>query len=256
MASFVALRPSEHSNLGFIQRTGWGHAAGLSVVGVSVHEISKLMPEYVLGFIQQGESYSLIAMLGNGTRNCYLSPESKWIGDYVPALLRAYPFAMLPHEDKKLLCIVDEHLTDELEHPLFEGEELSETVKATMIYLQQLDQSLLLTRQATKKLVEADVIVPWELVIPKSEGSKVPVKGIYRVDEAKLNQLDPDTYLQLRDYGAIALAYGQLYSMAQVGELAKRIELADKLAAQSQPADLDTVFGDADNTLKFNFDNL
>ena len=89
--------------------------------------------------------------------------------------------------------------------------------------------------------------------MPIGEGHK-QVNGLYRVDEQALNALDAETYATLQG-APMQLAYGQLYSMAQVEQLTQRAALQDKLADAHPPANLDEIFSEGDDELMFDFDN-
>jgi len=60
------------------------------------------------------------------------------------------------------------------------------------------------------------------------------VEGLFRIDEAALNQLPADAFMELRDSGALVLAYCQLLSMQHLpvlGQLAQLHAQAEQKAA-------------------------
>ncbi|MDZ7759565.1 MAG: SapC family protein [Desulfovermiculus sp.] len=79
--------------------------------------------------------------------------------------------------------------------------------------------------------------------------------GIYMISEKALNELDKETFADLRNNGALAFAYAQLFSMNQISRLS---ELAKYHAQQAQKQessepDIEQLFGDDDI---LSFDNI
>ncbi len=108
-------------------------------------------------------------------------------------------------------------------------------------FLSQVEASMLVTERAVNALADADLIAPWEINLKQDE-EVVPVKGLFRVDEAALNKLDDEDFLTLRKAGGLAVAYGQLFSMNQLAVLERlgvlQGQILEQQAANSEAADL------------------
>ena len=93
MTQWIALSRSEHAGAHYRPRQGYAHAAGDYLAPVLVAELSRLLPHYVLAFIQGETGFLPVALLGTGLgQNLYLNHDQRWLADYVPAVLRGYPF--------------------------------------------------------------------------------------------------------------------------------------------------------------------
>lgn len=257
MPEWVAISRTQHATFYYQPRHGYRFAAEQSVASILLAELGKLLPHYALGFIQQGEHYQPVALLGlNGQQNLYLHPDGRWLGNYVPASLRGYPFTLANTEDQQqVLCIAQEHLgEDDQSVPLFDEEgQLDQRVQKTLAFLQECEKNRQVTQAAAGVLGDTGVIEPWPLKVERGEGQEpLKVNGLYRVNEKALNALDADTYATLRG-GPMALAYAQLFSMSQLSQLAERAKFHDKHHAQQQTSEnLDQFFGD-DEELTFDF---
>lgn len=256
MIQWTALSKTEHRDTGLLPRDNYFFAASERAVPVLLAELNKVMPHYLLGFIAQGDSYLPMAIVGAKT-NAYLSPDGRWLAPYVPATLRGYPFALANAEEgRRVLAIDAERLSDDGE-PLFDGDELSDTVQQTLDFLQQCEKSRTSTAKATAKLAEHGLIAHWDLAVPTDAAGGTPVKldGVYRLDEAKLNRLDRNALADLQG-APLALAYAQMFSTGQYKALVHRLTFQAQHAEQGEtPANLDAFFGeDDDDELSFDFD--
>src|SRR5262249_19055620 len=151
-------------------------------------------------------------------RNMFVAPAGQWLGTYVPARLRTYPFLLLRGEgsDQMLLCVDEDSglVVDDAETEPFFAEDgsPSSAIKPILEFLQQVERNRLATELAVAGLVDAGVIQPWALTIPAGD-KQLKVKGLHRVDPAKFAALKDEPYLKLRKSSGIELAYAQMLSM-------------------------------------------
>ena len=107
------------------------------------------------------------------------------------------------------------------------------------------------------KLADAGVIEAWPLQIGRGEGQEpLKVNGLFRISEKALSGLDAEALHALRG-GPLSLAYAQLFSTHQFGELKKRADLlAEAARTQQAPENLDSLFDSGpDDDLEFDFDS-
>tara|TARA_R110000850_G_scaffold233925_1_gene358760 strand:+ start:186 stop:971 length:786 start_codon:yes stop_codon:yes gene_type:complete len=261
MTQWIALSKTDHAQSLYWPRDGYRFAADQQVVPVLVAELGKLLPHYAIGFVKEGEGYQPVVITGLGQGNLYLHPEGKWLGNYVPAALRGYPFRLVANQEGgQVVCIADDHVTEEPSaKPLFDDEgNLAEQVAQTVDFLQQCEKSRQVTTACVQKLAEAGVIEEWPLQIGRGEGQEpLTVNGLHRINEQSLNGLDAETLHGLRG-GPLSLAYAQMLSSHQLNQLTERAELLAKLQGnQDVPENLDSVLdgmGD-DEDLTFDFDS-
>lgn len=125
--------------------------------------------------------------------------------------------------------------------------------------LNQLEQGVKQATAAAGLLQRHGLIKPWALKVQSDEGEKL-LGGLYQTDEEALNRVPAEALVELRNSGALVLAYCQLISMQHVqvlGQLAvahARAEQASAAAAArtvDPKGDLNLEFLKANDSLNF-----
>ena len=219
------------------RHAGYAFAAGETLIPLVVAELAQAVPAMPLGFVQSGEGFQLMAVTAlQPGANLFVAPDGRWLGAYVPAALRGYPFRLVKPQDRAegVLCIDEasglvveagqgEAFLDEDGRP-------SKAVKDVLELLSQVERSRMATQTAVDALAAASLVQPWPLGIKQGE-QNVPVTGLYRIDEAALNALENEAFLTLRRSGALPVAYAQLLSMNQLAVLQQLTQIQAKLNA-------------------------
>lgn len=239
MTKFVPLSRQQHGDKSWQRPQTYSFAAHETVVPIVGLELAMAATNMPLGFVKLGKEFQLVALLScRPEHNLFTGPDGRWLGTYIPAMLRTYPFRMARQEgsDRMVLCVDEESglVGDVGEEILFdEGGEPSKSVKDTLKFVEQLEKSRLSTDIAVKALTDAKLIVPWEIKVKQGE-QDVPVSGVFKVDEAKLNALPDVTILALRKANALPIAYAQIISMARLEVLGRLAEHYEKLAKSGE----------------------
>jgi hypothetical protein len=232
-----------------------------SVCPLAAQELPQAMLSMPIAFILADEDYSLVAVQGlQPDTNFYLNADGKWVGKYVPAAYRSYPFLLAQNEaekDQLVLCIdgdcglVTEDIAGE---PFFdEAGELSATLAELVEFLSKVNDSRGTTMRILKSLQQHNLLKPWELEIKVETGIK-KVEGLYCIDEPALNSLSDEAFIELRKAGALLVAYCQLLSMQHISELAQIVQAKAKSAVNLSAPELnmDSITDDGN----ISFDNL
>ncbi|MFC0266594.1 SapC family protein [Kushneria aurantia] len=265
MPRYIALSSLRHAEHGWLANPDYTFAAERPLAELVAEEMPHALPTLPLAFLPEGGEWRLVSLLSLDARhNLFVHPDGRWLGGYIPAALRSYPFALLPVERsaKKALCF-DEESGLLLEHAeggqrFFTPEgELNGSTYQVMNFLQQLDQRRRTTRRAVTRLAEAELIVPWEISLDGEEGQRQAVEGLYRLDEAALRALPGEKLSQLADGGALSIAYAQLFSQHRLPGLSRLVALQKKLGEQQQSAvaDVESLMNEGDDDLTFDFDS-
>lgn len=241
MTEFLAINPERHANKVWKRYTSYAFAARETVIPLLGAELSKAVPALPIGFTRDQDRYQLVAVTSlRPGENLFVAPGGQWLGAYIPAALRGYPFRLVQPEgaEQAILCIDEasglvveavqggEAFFDDQGQP-------SPVLKSVLDFLSQLERSRAVTQQAVNALAAAHLITPWALNLKQGEQT-VPVTGLYRIDEAALNALDNDAFLKLRQAGALLVAYAQLLSMNQLAVLERLAQMKGQLLAQQQ----------------------
>lgn len=248
MANWVTVSRTEHAHSGFLPRVDYLFTADKPIAPLLVSELSHALPHYVIGFVKSAGQYHLVVLLGKRKGgHVYLHPDGRWIGRYIPAVLRGYPFAFGNTQDGGHVLQLDaEHLASEGGEPLFgEDGELTENIKKRIEFLTQVEKNRRITLKACAALADAGTLVPWQ------EESGQWAKGLYRFDENALNSLSPEKYHALRGV-PMAIAHAQMFSMNQIDQLAQRAQLLEQFDGNAENID---GFFENDDDLSFDFDS-
>jgi hypothetical protein len=90
------------------RHTGYAFAAGETLIPLVVAELAQAVPAMPLGFIQSGEGFHLVAVTAlQPGANLFVAPDGRWLGAYVPAAVRGYPFRLVKPQGRadSVLCI-------------------------------------------------------------------------------------------------------------------------------------------------------
>lgn len=220
-------------------------AAQSQLASIMVNEFVHCAAHYPIVFLEQGGQRRPVALFGfEREENLFVSPEDgAWQADYVPAILRRYPFALARSTEAQTFAVcVDEssHLLGDEERgglALFdEGKpsDVLEHAKRFLLELQQLDE---ITAVFAAKLAEHGLLVPLQ-IRARIDGEERSVSGCLGVDEARLNALTDEQFIDLRRRGYLIPIYAHLASLRCVNRLLKR--KADQRergpAAEAEPA--------------------
>jgi len=251
MPQFTAVSRDHHAGKAWRRHTSHAFAAGDAVLPLVASELAQAVMAMPVAFVKQDGRYVLMAVLSLVPgRNLFVAPDGRWLGDYVPAALRGQPFRLLRPEGagQAILC-VDEHsglVVDAGQGEAFFNPDgaLAEPLGQVLGFLAQVERSRVLTEAAVAALAGAGVVEPWPLTT-RTGGTDIPVIGLHRVAEDKLNALDDAALLGLRRAGALPIAYLQLLSMQQTRVLGRLAELHDEhaRAEAAQATMLGAAFG-------------
>ncbi len=181
----------------------------------------------------------MVALLGlEKNRNLYVDLKGNWLSEYIPITLRCYPFALIDHdnqEGEKTICIDQDCFTDDSDaSPLYKNDgEKDESFIEAINLLTRCEQDRATTQEASNALFDCGVIEAWPFNVRIGE-DVTQIEGIYRINEAKLNSLEPLKFAGLRESGAFSIAYAQLFSMTQLSLLIRRYQF---LALQKHQLD-------------------
>lgn len=241
MSQLAAVSRERHANQRWRRHASYAFAERLALQPLVMAEMAKAAMSLPLCFAHQDGAYTPAAVLGlQPDRNLFVARDGRWLGGYIPAALRGYPFRLLPHEDGQLLLCFDESsgLLSEGEEgePFFdEAGEPAEPLRQVLNFLQQVERNRALTTTACALLDELKLIQPWSITLQGKAGKARRIEGLARIDEAALNQLDGEALQRLRDAGGLMMAYCQLLSMqhfALLGKLAEAHARHDQATAE------------------------
>jgi hypothetical protein len=239
---YVAVSREVHSGRKWQRVSGYEFASTDIVCKLAIHEMPKAMLAFPLGFVRSTFGYSLAAILGlkDGV-NLFVDSKVNWNASYIPAIYRAYPFAILCDENKsKVLCFdecsVQSNDSKELEDFFEPGGAPSKSMGEVLHFLRQVEANNLATQKVCSLLDELKLLEEWP-ILATIGNEDVKLDGIYRANESKLNSLDDQSFLMLKEAGALPAIYCQLLSMQHIEKLQSLARKAQMTAQQQLPAE-------------------
>jgi hypothetical protein len=236
MPQFSAVSRERHAGKAWRHYTSYGFAAGDAVLPLAASELAKAVMAMPVAFVRQDDRYVLMAVLSlTPGRNLFVAPDGRWLGEYVPMVLRGYPFRLLRPKgaEQSILCVDEQSglVFDAGHNEAFFTDDgaLADTLKQVLTFLGHLERNHATTDLAVAALADAGVIEPWTLM-PNSSGTNTPVTGLHRIAEDRFNALDDEAVLTLRRAGALPIAYMQMLSMQQTKVLKRLTEIHEQHA--------------------------
>lgn len=240
MPTFIPITRQSHAARRFQRHTNYAFASGETSVPLVGAESPKAALAMPLAFLERAGRFFPVALMGlEPGRNLFVAPDGRWVGGYIPAAFRGYPFALAKTaEGQQVLCVAEDSglVSDGPDGEAFFTEEGKPTqaVAEILNFLRQVEKSRAGTEQACACLQKYALIQPWPITLKTPTGDR-PVAGLFRIDEVALNALPGDALRELQQTGALPLAYCQLLSMQHLALLGKLAEAQAK-AAQAQAA--------------------
>jgi hypothetical protein len=191
---------------------------------------------YPIVFVRDKNSNKImpLAILGlRTTENLFVDDEGKWKeGIYVPAFFRRYPFVLADNrgEEGSFAVSVDadfEGFDADDGMPLFEEEgKPTKELNNVIEFLRQYQTNFMLTQELIERLDEFGLFQEFSADITMPAGEKIAFRGLMRIDEKALINLDDEKALELYRKGFLAWIYAHLFSLSNFRPLAQIIAKA------------------------------
>ena len=239
MPNFQAVSRERHAALRWRRYSNYTFAAADTVVALVAAELPKAVMSIPIAFIEQGDAFVLVAVLGlQPGNNAFVAADWRWVGQYIPAAFRSHPFRLVPTESGQLLCVdedsglIGEGASGECESFFGDNGEPTPAVRDIVGFLTHVEQSRAITAAACAVLRQHQLIRPWAITL-KTETGEQQITGLFQIDEAALNRLPDEALLEVRKAGALPIAYCQLLSMQHLPLVGKLIEAQSQASKRS-----------------------
>ena len=226
----AALDANVHKNLKLkLPVTEWSSADKLNALFVAAAEFGDTCREFPIVFVRAGkeadgkEAIAPIAVLGlNQNQNLFVSGE-RWRGNYMPAVLRMYPFCIARIDDERFAVCIDtasKSLSTVEGTALFNADSTpSDLVVSMQKQLEVLEAEIQRTRVVCQRLLELDLLRDMRFDTTMPDGKQHTVDGFLTVDEEKFAQLPESTVLEMHRNGLLGLVHLHWVSMGNMRRL-------------------------------------
>ncbi|WP_253444598.1 SapC family protein [Halomonas sp. Y3] len=251
-----ALDPAHHGGLTYQPNVSFRFASDAVTVPLVASEVTTAARDYVVVFdTAKPAAYALLGVARG--HNAYVTPKGQWRGRYRPAAIRAYPFTIkvmgeTPEGKTRYAMVVDmasEHVNAPGGYLLFEEGKPTALLEKIKGILTNLEKDRIRLTRLVGQLEQHGLLVARSLEV---KSRKLGVSGFRVVDSEALAALSPEALAELRDSGALMLAYAQILSLANLQDS----PVADLSGvAPAGPLSLDELFDEGDDDFVFDFDS-
>ena len=176
----------------------------------------------------EGDEITPLALLGlEKDQNACVDAEGRWIGGYVPAHIRRYPF-MLRRTDTpgRHVLLIDRDApqlveNDDAAEPLFVDGEIPDAgvIARARAFLARYEEEMRQTRALLAPLAEAGLLLSRRLTVEKDGSERVIARGFRMVDTEALGSLDPRTAGAWLRSGLLGQVFAHLHSLRALDRL-------------------------------------
>lgn len=226
----VPVSPQRHKDLSIRQGNSFSYAREVNSVPLMVAEFPNAGSELAIVFSGQGTDVVPVALLGvRDDENLLVGADGQWLGRYVPAFLRRYPFVFSSSDDGQnfTLCVDESFDGANREgrgERLFDNEgERTQYLQSVLGFLQAYQVQFQRTLVFTKRLVELNLLEPMQARFTMRDGRSITLGGFQAVNREKLKALTGDQLAELAAADELELIYIHLQSLKHLTATAERI---------------------------------
>ena len=241
----VALDKDIHKGKGVVGAQRAAFASGLTGVYLLAAEFVQASRHYPIVFAQEQQSgaYLALAVTGlNQDQNLFVGRDGEWDKDiYIPAYVRRWPFYGVRLEGEEIskgkgdiLICVDESGLEPSKAAVFDASgNPSPDFQPTQTLISEMEGARPATEHLCQTLKEFDLLEPFEAHAFPKGGQEMRLRGMFRVNEDKLNELQAKDVKRLMKNGELSRIYAHLMSLDNFKSLMDR-------AAAAKPGKLDS----------------
>ena len=226
----AALDLVEHKNLKLqVPITDWSVAKDLNALFVAATEFADVCREFPIVFVKAGQeadgkdAIAPIAVLGlTQQENLYVSGE-RWRAQYMPAILRMYPFCIARVDEERFAICVDMAFAgagNDKGQAVFDAEGKPAELLTTMQKeLETLEGEIQRTRLVGRRLMDLGLLVEMRFDVTLPGGRQHTVDGFLTIDEKKATDLPDNVVAELHRTGVLGLMHLHWVSMGNMRRL-------------------------------------
>jgi hypothetical protein len=225
----VALNSKRHAALRVRPQASFEFVRGVHMAALMQAELVRAASIYPIVFVEDPaiDSFRPMALLGlREGENVYVDTDGSWLASYVPAVIRAYPFALAraagEGEAERFAVCID--AASELVS-LTEGARLfdahgtpTEALEQARQWLQQIRDMQLRTDEFCRALAARNLFTPFAVRARRGDET-LEVDGCYVINEERLDGLPDAKLFELRREGWLSSIYAHLVSLQQFERL-------------------------------------
>ena len=215
----VPLDAELHGKLKLNGDAGFGFAAGAPIVPIGLDEFEAAGRSYPILFTDSSPSVPVVLLGVRAGWNFFVNDLGAWMpGAYVPALVRAFPFAIIDNTatgtrelgmEPDAACV-----SPTIGQPLFEDGKPAQLLQERAVFCNACQSDVNAARAFGAALERAQLLVPQSATIQPNVAPAVTIDGFRVVDRDRLAALNDEVLLAWRTRGWLLPLYSHLFSAA------------------------------------------
>lgn len=202
---------------------------------IAAVEFSRIAREYPIVFGKNAEGNAFpVALLGlTPGQNLFLDGNGAWLGSYIPAYVRRYPFIVAsdPETGKKhssLTVCIDESYSGFNQsgrgNALFlDTGDKSAILTQAIEFIKEFNQHLEFTNVFCERLDELGLLEEMQATVKLADGNQHTMSGFMGINRERLKKLKPRILTELLRNDYLELIYAQLQSLVNLDYLGNRV---------------------------------
>jgi len=241
----VPVSAERHRDLSVKTGTSYGFASKVNSVPLTAIEFAQAAAEYPIVFAGTEEVVMPCVILGaSASRNVFVTKAGAWLGKYIPAFVRRYPFVFAQDTTgKNLILHVDESFEgcnrDGRGERLFDTDgNQTQYLRNVLSFLQDYQLRFNRTRRYCERLKELELLRPMEASFNTPDGERHSLSGFMTVDRDKLKALPGEELAKLAAVDELECTYLHLFSLRHFGAIAEKFTVdgdVEQAATGSDP---------------------
>lgn len=211
----TALSPDTYANLGWRPAKGFGFARGTALVPIAVAELPWVAQVMPVVFAKAEGQWQALGVMGpiTGT-NVYVSHAGNWRANYVPALLRVYPFHLERGETLALWSgYAPEPLAGEGVQPFYKDGDLAPCLQETRRFLRTVHDGIAQLHGPLEALAAVGALSPWAGPALEMPQPDLAMSGLHKLEPERLAICADSLALELFRAGHLRWIYAHLDSL-------------------------------------------
>lgn len=239
-ADVVPLSRERHKDWFVDMAQGYGFTSETNSIYVAGTEFPMVSREYPIVFAKDSQGDLVpVAMLGlRRNQNLMVAADGTWLGSYIPAYIRRYPFVLAnvdPQANSFAVCIDESYsgfnTAGEGERLITESGEHGEILSNSVKFLEEFHKHSEITATFCKAVNEAGLVESMQANFSMRSGSTFSLAGLHCVPRNKIKALSAEQLKRFADRDYLDLLYLHVYSLSNMDKLIARYDEAEKASA-------------------------
>jgi hypothetical protein len=224
----VPLSRERHANWFIDMGQGYRFTGDTNSIYVAGTEFPMASREYPIVFAKDGqENLVPVAMLGlRQDQNLLVGTDGSWLGSYIPAYIRRYPFILAnadPEKNSYAVCIDESYsgfnTAGEGERLIKENGEHGEILSNSVKFLEEFHKHSEITSTFCKAVDDAGLVESMQANFSMKSGGNFSLAGLYCVARNKIKAMSAEQLKQFADRDYLDLLYLHIYSLSNMDKL-------------------------------------